>query len=170
MITTLHKRYYYTLKSLAMTLTHNENEAEELVSSMFAKICFWSNKRIHKITTWDSHSTCGYLAKTLSNINTDIQRKRIRQKRLEKNYLENFGKRFEHSPETTFVARENIRIIKLAYHNTLAEHDKIIRVAFYLRTERGWKNKDIAEKFDQSANTVGTNFRRLRLKIKEKIS
>ena len=169
-IKTLHKQSYNTLKSFAMVLTLDENEADELVALTFVKICFWSNKRLQKIITWDAPYICSYLARTLSNTHIDIQRKRKRQNQLIQNYTKNFGDRFEHSPEATFVAKENMKMIKEAYHDTLSNTDKVIRVAFYLRTERGWKNKDIAKKFDQSANTVGTNFRRLRLKIKEKIS
>ena len=169
-IKALYKQCYNTLKPFAMVLTLDENEADELVALTFVKICFWPDARLQKIIAWDAPSICSYLARTLSNTHIDLQRKRNRQNQFIQDYTKNLGDRFEHSPETTFVAKENVRIIKKAYHEALSDSDKIIRVAFYLRTERGWKNKDIAKKLDQSANTVGTNFRRLRLKIKEKIS
>lgn len=169
-IKSLHKDYYHTLKSFAMVLTQNENEADELISLTFTKICFWPEDRLQKIIRWNSNSICSYLAKILSNTHIDTRRKNKRHRQLIQHYSKNFGEKFEHSPETTFVAKENMRIIKQAYHESLSQVDKLVRVAFYLRTERGWRNKDIAEKFNQSANTVGTNFRRLRLKIKDKIS
>ena len=157
-IKSLHKDYYNTLKPFAMVLTQNEDEADELISLTFAKICFWPEERLQKIIGWNSHSICSYLAKVLSNTHIDTLRKNKRHQQLIKNYSESIGARFEHSPETTYVAKENMRVIKKAYHESLSQTDRVVRVAFYLHTERGWKNKDIAEKFGQSANTVGTNF------------
>ena len=166
----LHQQYYNTLKPFAMVLTQNENEADELVSLTFTKICFWSDKRLNKIILWDAPSIFSYLATTVSNTHKDNYRKKNRQKLLLQNYSKDFGQGFEDSPEAAYVAKENIKIIRHAYHEVLSQSDKVLRVAFYLRTERGWKNKEIAERFDQSANTVGTNFRRIRIKIKEKIA
>jgi len=169
-IKSLHQDYYNTLKPFAMVMTQNENEAEELISLTFTKICFWSEERLQKVIGWNSHSICGYLAKILSNTHIDTLRKNKRHQQLMQNYSEDIGVRFEHSPETTYMAKENMRIIKHAYYESLSQVDRVVRVAFYLRTERGWRNKDIAEEFNQPVNTVGTNFRRLRLRIKDKIS
>lgn len=169
-ILSLYDTYFSTLLGFAIHLTRDEIRGEELVADIFAKICKWDITRLEKIATWNAPSTYRYLSNTLANKHTDLLRKENNRKRIEKNYVEKIGLRFQHSPESTYLSNENVKIIKKAYYDTLATQPKTTRIAFYLRTERGWKNKEIANRMNTSPNTIGTNFRRLRAKIKERIS
>ena len=165
----LYDRYFHALMGIALHLTHNEMDAEELIANTFAKICQWKVDRLEKINSWDNSAAFSYLSNTLANTFIDKKRKRKNQKRLEEKYSESLNLKFENSPEATFLAKEKILKIRKAYYEALEEETKIVRVAFYLRTQRGLKNKEIANRLNQSPNTIGTQFRRLRIKIKEKL-
>lgn len=168
-IIAFHQSYFHALFGVALHLTQNENDAQELIAMTFAKICKWDLERLERIEGWDKPAIYVYLSNTLANTHIDWQRKKNNLRKLENKYCQRRGQRFEHSPESIFLADENVRIIKKAYYDTLAKESKIVRVAFYLRTERGLRNKKIADMMDKSPNTIGTHFRKIRLKIREKI-
>ena len=174
-IENLFLKYYNVLLSLATLLTYDENKADELVALLFAKLIQSSDDLLEKINSWNQQSVYRYLSKALSNLNIDLHRKNMKRKKLEESYYNNTHtdinkNNFVRSPEKFLIEKENLNAIKKAYYEALDEESKIVRVAFYLRTERGYKNKELAKKLSVSPNTIGTIFRRLRQKIKEKIS
>lgn len=168
-IIAFHDAYYHTLVGIALYLTLNETDANELVASTFEKVCRWSIEKLEDMMLWEKHLTLAYLARTLNNTHIDHARKTRKRKAREQFFCETKVEKFEHSIEATYLSNENIKVIRKAYYDTLEEETKIIRVAFYLKTDRGFKNKDIANLLDISPNTIGTKFHRLRLHIKEKI-
>jgi len=169
LIIKLYDTHFHTLMGVALHLTRDEKNAEELIANTFAKVCQWQEQRLKKIATWDAPAAFTYLSNTLANTHIDEMRKKTRRSNLEKNYAARKGLRYENSPESQLLAKENIRIIRKAYYDTLAEETKVVRVAFYLRSKKGLKNKEIADRLNISPNTIGTQFRRLRIKIKEKL-
>jgi RNA polymerase sigma factor (sigma-70 family) len=168
-ITAFHKTYYSALLGVALYLTLRETDADELVAHTFEKVCKWPFIKLEEMMLWEKPRTLSYLSSTLNNTHIDAVRKKKKRQEREKKYCEVKGTRFENSIEATYLSNENIRVIKEAYFNTLEKEPKIIRVAFYLRTDRGFKNKEIATLLKMSPNTIGTNFYRLRLKIKKRI-
>lgn len=168
-ITAFHETYYHTLLGVALYLTLHETDANELVASTFEKVCKWPLPKLEEMMLWEKSRTLAYLSSTLNNTHIDIIRKKKNRQEREKIYCEIKSTTFEQSIEANYLSNENINVIKKAYFDTLENESKIVRVAFYLRTDRGFKNKEIANRLKMSANTIGTNFRRLRLKIKKKI-
>ncbi len=168
-ITVFHNTYYHALFGVGLYLTLNETDANELVANTFEKICTWPLIKLEEIILWEKPRTLSYLSTTLNNTHIDAIRKKKNRQEREKKYCEIKKTKFEQSIEANYLSNENICVIKNAYYDTLEKEPKIIRVAFYLRTDRGFKNKEIAHLLNMPANTVGTNFRRLRLKIKKRI-
>ena len=168
-ITAFHDTYQYALLGVALFLTLNETDADELVAITFEKVCKWPLKKLEEMMLWEKPRTLAYLSSTLNNTHIDLLRKKKNRQEREKKYCEVKITKFEHSIEATYLSDENIRVIRKAYFDTLEKEPKIIRVAFYLKTDRGFKNKEIATLLKMPANTVGTNFHRLRLKIKKRI-
>ena len=161
--------YYHPLLGVALYLTLNETDANELVANTFEKVCKWPLIKLEEIMLWEKPRTLSYLSTTLNNVHIDVVRKNKNRKEREKKYCEVKSSKFENSIEATYLSNENVRVIKKAYFETLEKEPKIIRVAFYLRTDRGFKNNEIATLLKMPANTVGTNFHRLRKKIKKRI-
>jgi len=168
-ITTLHDMYYHALLGVALYVTLCETDADELVANTFEKVCKWPLTKLEEMMLWEKPRTLSYLSSTMNNTHIDVIRKRKNRKEREKKYCEIKGENFEQSIEATYLSNENIRLIEKAYFETLEKESKIIRVAFYLRTDRGFKNNEIATLLKMSPNTIGTNFYRLRLKIKGRI-
>lgn len=168
-ITAFHDTYYHALFGVGLYLTLNESDASELVANTFEKVCKWPLKKLEEMLLWEKSRTLSYLSRTLNNTHIDTLRKKKNRQEREKLYCEIKNTNFERSIEANYLSNESIRIIKKAYFETLEDESKIIRVAFYLRTDRGLKNKEIANLLNMPANTVGTNFHRLRLKIKKRI-
>ena len=168
-ITAFHDNYYHALLGVALYLTLNETDANELVANTFEKVCKWPLAKLEEMVYWEKPRTLSYLSSTLNNTHIDAIRKNKNRQEREKFYSEISSKNFEQSIEKKYLSNENINAIKKAYFATLEKEPKIIRVAFYLRTDRGLKNKEIAHRLNIPANTIGTNFHRLRLKIKKNI-
>ncbi|MFK7774357.1 MAG: RNA polymerase sigma factor [Saprospiraceae bacterium] len=168
-ITDFHDTYYHALLGAALFLNLDETDADELVASTFEKVCKWPLIKLEEIMLWEKPRTLSYLSTTLNNTHIDAFRKNKNRKEREQIYCEIKKTKWENSIEATYLSNENIRIIKKAYFDTLEKEPKIIRVAFYLRTDRGFKNKEIATLLKMPSPTVATNFHRVRLKIKKKI-
>ena len=168
-IIAFHDVYYHTLTGLALYLTLNETDANELVANTFEKVCGWPIEKLEDMMLWDKQKTLAYLSRTLNNTHIDIVRKTKNRKEREQFFCETKVEKFEHSIEATYVSHENIRVIRKAYYDTIKKEPKIIRVAFYLKTDRGFKNKEIANLVKIPPSTIGTKFHRLRLQIKEKL-
>jgi RNA polymerase sigma factor (sigma-70 family) len=168
-IIAFHDTYYHALMGVALYLTLNETDANELVANTFEKICKWHIVKLEDMMLWDKQKTLAYLSTTLNNTHIDTVRKTRNRKEREQIFCETKVEKFEHSIEATFLSNEKIKRIKKAYYDSLDTVPKIIRVGFYLRTNRGFKNKEIADLLNISPNTIGTNFHRLRLQIKERI-
>ena len=164
-INKFYQDYYYPIYGLALYLTHDKHDADELASAFFEKICRWSPEKLENIDL----EPFPYFGKILGNLHIDFIRKKNSRKEREKFYSnKNVGK-MERSPEEILLSKEKIYLVKKISHEVLAKESKVIRVAFYLKTERGMKNKILAESLGISPDTFATKIRRIRLKIKEKI-
>ncbi|MFK8005406.1 MAG: RNA polymerase sigma factor [Saprospiraceae bacterium] len=168
-ITAFHHTYYHTLLGIALYLTLIETDANELVANTFEKVCKWPLIKLEEMVLWEKPRTLSYLCSTLNNTHIDALRKNKNRQAREERYCEVKRINFEQSTEANYLSNENISMIKNAYFEILEKESKIIRVAFYLKTDRGFKNKEIANLLKMPANTIGTNFHRLRLKIKKRI-
>ena len=168
-INNLHNEFAHTLLGYALYVTHDVNEAHEAFANTFKKICELPEVKLEAINSLPIHQRYGYLSKTLLNIYIDSKRKKDNQKRIEKHYLERRGVRLEQSPEAKMIMQEKVFEIKKSYKNILSKETQEVQDAFYLRTELGMKNKEIANRFKKSPNTIGTQFRRLRIKILKQI-
>ena len=70
-IIALHKSYYHALTGIALYLTLNEPDANELVSSTFEKICAWRIEKLEDMILWEKPTTLAYLSKTLNHTHID---------------------------------------------------------------------------------------------------
>jgi len=164
-INNLHNEFAHTLLGYALYVTHDVNEAHEATANTFKKICELSDMKLETINSLSIHQRYGYLSKTLLNIYIDSKRKKDNQKRTEKHYMERRGVQLQQSPEAKMIMQEKVFAIKKSYKDILSKETQEVQDAFYLRTELGMKNKEIADRFNKSPNTIGTQFRRLRIKI-----
>lgn len=168
-IVAFHDNYYHVLLGVALYLTLNESDANELVASTFEKICTWQLEELEDMILWEKPKTLAYLSRTLNNTHIDTIRKTKKRKAREHFFCETKMEKLESSTESIYLSQEKIKVIKKAYYETLELAPKIIRVGFYLKTERGYKNKEIATLLKIPPSTIGTKFHRLRLQIKERI-
>jgi len=168
-VTAFHDTYHYALLGVALYLTLNETDANELVARTFEKVCKWPFIKLEEMMLWDKPRTLTYLSSTLKNTHKDAERKKRNRQKREKKYCEIKRTDFEQSIEADYLSNEKVSVIKKAYFDTLEKESKIIRVAFYLRTDRGFKNKEIARLLKMPANTIGIHFHRVRFKIRERI-
>lgn len=166
----LHRQYFYALMGSALGITQNESDADELVALIFEKICNLPIEKLEEIEKWDPPSTYMYFCKSLANMHIDLQRKNNNRRRREQNYFDSNYSKITYSPESLFLEKEKIRTIKKAYFDALDEQPKILKVAFYLKTDRGYRNKDIAELMDLNPITFGVQYLRFKKRVKEKIS
>lgn len=168
-IDNLHNEFAHTLLGYALYVTKDVNEAHEAIANTFKKICELSEVKLETIISMPIHTRYGYICKMVFNIYIDTKRKKDNQKRIEKYFMERRGVQLEQSPEAKMIMQERVATIKKSCNEILSEETQEVQDAFYLRTELGMKNKEIADRFEKSPNTIGTQIRRVRIKILKQI-
>jgi len=151
----LFRKYYQSLCRFALTFTHSEDLAEEVVQDMF--VHFWSCNDNIQITI----SVKAYLYSSTRNHALNL----IKKEKTRNNYEIDYATQFEHvvAPENS---GEGIKALGIAIQNSIRKLPEKCREIFVLSRFEGLSYDEIAEYLTLSKKTVenqmGIAFKKLR--------
>lgn len=178
LIIQLHRKYFGSLRAYALKYTRDEITANELASDVFLKVNNFSDERLDELEqySWEHETELvnydrafGYLMKMLKSTFIDNFRKRGTRYKNEMLYSDVYKNSDTRTPEEICISNENIQEIFDALDDIFRETNVEKSMSFVLKYQ-GYKAKEIAEILRIPENTVHTNVRRIRLKLRERIS
>ncbi len=165
-------RYENKIYALALRITHNPSEAEEVLQEVFLTILkkLGTFREESKFSTWLFR-----IASNASCMRLRVEGKRYENEANLRDYAsyDDSGtfkgvqlKDWSDRPDEVLLSREGIEIIEKA----LSELPEYSRIVFHLRDIEGFSNKEVAEILSISLTAVKSRIHRARLFLRDRLS
>lgn len=160
--TVLMNRHSSSVKSYALRILHNEEQAEEICTETFFRIAVQKGE-------WEDrgYSFRSYLFRIVYNLSIDVVRKRNVHRKKEGEVIQ-FSQiqRIQRTPEEDLEQKERAYMLQRA----MAELPKIEQELILLRTTNGFSSKETASILNLKVSQVDAKYAYARKKLKQNIA